>query len=421
MSRGPQLRGNHSIQRQLRRIGTVRGALRLAVLVLAVAVSSPAAASASRLYVAVGDSVGAGFGATPGNSFFDRYCAYLESAAGGSLVDQCVNDSMGGLTTGSALSGGTIQKVVSDIHASTDTPVVTVILGGNDLLNTPGCQPITGARCPFIHNMRTILNQVETALASKSGTHVIQWLEYYNPNHDNPFGSASADQSTAVSELGSDLALTPCSSHDLSLIGLNDAINCIAREKGATPVDAYAPFQASCTANDCFSDSVHPNDKGYGLIFNAFSTTPASPVLTTPPPDGTWPTTPSSPVMSALSETRTAFAPSRPHHSRGTVFSFRLDQPATVRVAIQRLAPGRRVGRSCRPPSARLRRRPACTRTIAVTARRVPGHAGINRIGFSGRVRGHALAPGRYSAVFTATSAAGTSTPRRLAFRILKG
>ncbi|HEX8976075.1 MAG TPA: hypothetical protein VF781_06135, partial [Solirubrobacteraceae bacterium] len=71
----------------------------------------------------MGDSVGAGFGATPGNSFFDRYCAYLESAAGGSLVDQCVNDSMGGLTTGSALSGGTIQKVVSDIHASTDTPV----------------------------------------------------------------------------------------------------------------------------------------------------------------------------------------------------------------------------------------------------------------------------------------------------------
>ena len=118
---------------------------------------------------------------------------------------------------------------------------------------------------------------------------------YYNPNHDNPYGNPAADHSTAVLELGNDLTLTACSSFDLSLIGLNDAINCIAQEKGATPVDAYAPFQSNCTDNDCFSDSVHPNDKGYGLIFNAFRTTPGSPVPATPAPDGSWPSAPGAP------------------------------------------------------------------------------------------------------------------------------
>jgi len=107
-----------------------------------------------------------------------------------------------GLTSQSALDGGTIQKVVNDIDGSANTPVVTVVLGGNDLLGSPGCQPITGASCTFIRNMRTILNQLETALATHSGPHVIQWLEYYNPNHDNPFGNPSADQSTAALMLG---------------------------------------------------------------------------------------------------------------------------------------------------------------------------------------------------------------------------
>jgi hypothetical protein len=53
--------------------------------------ASPAGASAARFYVAVGDSVGAGFGASSGHSAFDLYCAYLESAAGGSVLDQCIN------------------------------------------------------------------------------------------------------------------------------------------------------------------------------------------------------------------------------------------------------------------------------------------------------------------------------------------
>jgi len=104
-------------------------------------------------------------GATSGHSFFDLYCAYLESPAGGSRVDRCVNDSFPGLSSQGALAQQ-VQKVVSDINGSADTPVVTVDLGGIDLLSTPGCQPITGPSCNFIHNMRAILDQIETALAT---------------------------------------------------------------------------------------------------------------------------------------------------------------------------------------------------------------------------------------------------------------
>ena len=484
----------------------------IAVLVaVAIALAGPASASAARLYVAVGDSVGAGFGATSGHSSFDLYCAYLKSAAGGSLVDQCVNESVVGLTSQSALDGGTIQKALNDIDGSTDTPIVTVVLGGNDLLGSPGCQPITGANCNFIRNMRTILNQLETALASHPGPHAIQWLEYYNPNHNNPFGNSAGDQSTAALLLGNDAVLTACTSNDLQGIGLNDAINCIASEKGATPVDAFTPFQNGCTNRDCFSDSLHPDDKGYGLIFDALRDTPGAAVPTTPPPDGTFPITTGAPMntllptvagiaapgselscslgawsgstplhftiewlsdnspiaghtastylvhdadigheiscrvkasnadgsavatstalkvtslpatISALSETKRVFAPSGGHHRRGTVFSFRLDQPARVKIAIQRLTSGRRVGRSCRRPSARLRRKSRCTRTILIAALGEQGHAGLNRIAFSGRVRGRALKPGRYLAVFTAVGPPGASRARTLHFTIVSG
>jgi lysophospholipase L1-like esterase len=484
-----------------------RGALVGVLAVLAVALGGPASASAARLYVNFGDSLAAGAGATPGHSYIDLYCAYLKSAAGGSLVDQCVNESAPGASTQSALDSGMIQKVVNEIQASTDTPVVTVSLGAGDWLGIAACRPITTAGCKFMHNMRTILGELETALATHPGPHVIKWLEYYNFDHNNPFGYPKDEQNSAVGLLGNDLAFTDCSSEDLNLIGLDDAINCIAKEKGATPVDIYTPFQNGCTNKDCFSDDKHPNDKGHGLIFDALRDTPGTPVPATPPPDTNWPltvpqntsapavtgaprlgsvlscslgswsgTTPltyavqwvrdQSPVpgqtrstylvgasdighamscrvtasnqagsvagrsnslkiaavratINALSETRSVFAPSDPHHKRGTVFSFRLDQPAEVKIAIQLQVPGRRVGQSCRQPTAPLRHKPPCTRTIPITTLIEHGHAGLNKIAFSGRIRGRALTLGRYIAVFTAVNRAGESKAHSLHFTIV--
>ncbi len=104
---------------------------------------------------------------------------------------------------------------------------------------------------------------------------------------------------------------------------------------------------------------------------------------------------------------------------RGTTFSFRLDQPATVTVHIQRKLPGRRVGRLCKRPTPQLRLRPRCTRLVTKATLRRSARVGLNRVAFSGRIRSRALPTGRYRAAFTATNSAGTSPPSALDFRIV--
>ena len=139
---------------------------------------------------------------------------------------------------------------------------------------------------------------------------------------------------------------------------------------------------------------------------------------------------PTKATISSLSETNKTFSAAKRstpltghtarRHKQGTVFSFRLDQPATVKIAIQTSRPGRRVGRRCKPDSKRLRGKRRCIRTVTIVTLVRSGHAGINKVAFSGRVRGKALRPGRYQAVFTAVDAAGSSQPRRLRFTIVK-
>jgi hypothetical protein len=106
---------------------------------------------------------------------------------------------------------------------------------------------------------------------------------------------------------------------------------------------------------------------------------------------------------------------------RGTTFSFRLNEPATVTVRIQRKLPGRLVGRVCKPPSRLLIHRPRCTRLVTKATLRRSARVGLNKIAFSGRIRGHALPAGVYRAAFTAANTAGTSALRALNFRIVPG
>jgi hypothetical protein len=106
---------------------------------------------------------------------------------------------------------------------------------------------------------------------------------------------------------------------------------------------------------------------------------------------------------------------------RGTTFSFGLNQAATVTVRIQRKLSGRLVGRVCKAPSRSLIHRPRCTRLVTKATLRRTARIGVNRIAFSGRIRGHALPAGFYRAAFTAANAAGTSVPRALNFRIVRG
>lgn len=136
------------------------------------------------------------------------------------------------------------------------------------------------------------------------------------------------------------------------------------------------------------------------------------------------------PAFSAVGETRSVFrvgATSTPLTAqtsrsvpRGTTFSFTLNEPAAVTIRIQQKLPGRRVGKSCKRATARLRHHHACTRLVTKATLSRSARAGLNKVAFTGRVRGRALRPGRYRASFTAATTAGVSAPRALSFKIVR-
>ncbi|HET6869698.1 MAG TPA: hypothetical protein VFH80_27540 [Solirubrobacteraceae bacterium] len=129
------------------------------------------------------------------------------------------------------------------------------------------------------------------------------------------------------------------------------------------------------------------------------------------------------PTISRLAETSAVFKVARAStplqgrtasasRKRGTVFSFRLDQPATVTVVIKTSA-------RCHRATAATRGKPRCSPIVVTLTRRA--HAGVNRVAFTGRIRGRPLKPGDYRSVFVATNAGGSSAPRTLRFRIVAG
>jgi DNA-binding beta-propeller fold protein YncE len=139
--------------------------------------------------------------------------------------------------------------------------------------------------------------------------------------------------------------------------------------------------------------------------------------------------TPTVPRLTRLSESNRVFAPagsSTPltattarRVKRGTTFSFALDQVSTVVVRIQRAAVGRRFQRVCEPYTRRLRHRPSCARFSTVATLTRSAHMGPNRLPFTGRIRGRALRPGHYRALFFAVNAAGHANGQALYFTVL--
>ncbi len=92
----------------------------------------------------------------------------------------------------------------------------------------------------------------------------------------------------------------------------------------------------------------------------------------------------------------------------GTRFRFRLSERAGVTIVLSRARSGRRVKGSCRRSTHALRRHARCTRWLgAGRLVRAGQFAGRGWVRFSGRLSGHALAPGSYRAVLTARDSAG--------------
>ena len=175
----------------------------------------------------------------------------------------------------------------------------------------------------------------------------------------------------------------------------------------------------------------HPRSAGAAPDIGAFEYQPPAPP---PPPPNV------APSLGKVSMTNTVFAPvaagaASPHRARarvkrGTTFRYRLSEPATVSIAIERRARGVRArararGRCVAPRHNRARAKKhkgkPCIRWVRAGRLKALQGAGSQKLPFSGRFKGKALKPGRYRARAVAKdSGAARSRERRISFRIVR-
>ncbi len=230
------------------------------------------------LYVALGDSITAGNGASSVfKSWVELYYGYLQT--NGSGVTDLRNSGRAGATS-TDLRNGQLGPAVAAINASSDTKAVTISIGLNDVapggqIYDPNCPTANAPTCPLAGNLRAILAALNTTLPTDPGDETVQLMEFYNPD----IGTQS-ESATRQLLLGSD-GKVDCSGTGAAL-GVNDLIHCISIEQGATPIDVLPIFDA---AGEAFlaPDHRHPNDAGHLAIANAFGGA-ATPTAPPPPP-----------------------------------------------------------------------------------------------------------------------------------------
>jgi TolB protein len=107
----------------------------------------------------------------------------------------------------------------------------------------------------------------------------------------------------------------------------------------------------------------------------------------------------------------------------GTTISYRLSEKARTTLTFSRRVRGRKVGRRCRKPTRKNRRKRRCARYVKAGTLKFDGKAGTNRVKFQGRLsRRKRLRLGRYRLTVGATDTAGNVSKRSrpVGFRIVK-
>jgi lysophospholipase L1-like esterase len=212
------------------------------------------------LYIALGRSISAGFGAsTPSKSWVSLYFGYLSSS--GSGVTRLSNLARPGVTS-SEIRNQQLPSAVGLIDLPSDTLRVTLDIDANDLLRLAGCDSPNSPPCPFAQNVRTVLRTLNEALARDPGDETVQIMELFNWQIGTP-----REREQRVRLLADDLKID-CSGNGPAL-GLNDLIRCIALEEKAATVDVLPAFDAAGAAF-LDVDHLHPNDAGYLAIARAF-------------------------------------------------------------------------------------------------------------------------------------------------------
>ena len=189
---------------------------------------------------------------------------------------------------------------------------------------------------------------------------------------------------------------------------------------GSPHLDANLEFQF----DQCAQLSAATNPLAAPCTSPTVGTPPIGSPPTGSPPGG------SRPVVANARDTNKVWVEgnARPRISRkrkhpvGTVFSFTLNQTASVEFAFLHAVPGRMVARKCVARTSRDSHKRRCTLFVPAGTLTLTGHAGVNKVGFQGRLpTKRMLKLGAYRVVITATNSAGAkSTPTTLSFTIVK-
>jgi lysophospholipase L1-like esterase len=232
------------------------------------------------LYLALGDSLAAGVGASNPAvtayvpSFYEllrQQLACQPSSRPSCRSLALRNLGVGGATT-TTLIANQLPEAVAELQARNgdrnprnDVKVVTIDIGGNDLFGvvssscaagpTPECAALIQARLEtFAANFALILGQLRTAAGPDT---VIITMTYYNPLPSCQRASL-APLADAVLEGGPGVT-----------VGLNDLIRSIAAAQDVLVAETYGTLGPGDLVGG--TDCLHPNDAGYQLITEAFA------------------------------------------------------------------------------------------------------------------------------------------------------
>ncbi|HEX2883021.1 MAG TPA: GDSL-type esterase/lipase family protein [Candidatus Limnocylindria bacterium] len=267
----------------MRRTASLSAMFFATLLVLVVALPASAAPPTPTVYLALGDSLADGQGASDWDvtGYVPLFADYVAGTPHGDAKN-LVNLGYGGETTTSFLAGAQYTSALAVIaDPASDVRVVTLSLGGNDLLNllytdtpcatAPGSLECTMLVASVLQGVAANYVQLVTGLASALAVEDADPEDVYVLTLYNPFKGIGGPYETPIdfALLGADGALDCSALANRMNAGLNDITACTAAAAGWTVVDGYALFgdramELTNMAGGTFD--FHPNDLGYAVL-----------------------------------------------------------------------------------------------------------------------------------------------------------